>query len=286
MNTIYARQPVPSGTETSIFLMGPTPREGIGGGKEIPSWRPEALRLLAEDGYNGIVYVPEDESGQWRANYDDQIEWEDAALAQATMILAWIPRDLDTLPGLTTNTEWGKWENSGKIVLGYPHEAVKMRYIQFYADKLMIPVAHTLEDTCKLAHLGVRTQPRSGCVFCEVIANDPHNQIEEVLKDSIVITPYGPVTDGHKLVIPKIHVTHAGYHPEIAGRVMRDAAEYAARECYEFNIITSAGFNATQTINHLHVHVIPREENDGLLVPWGHAPHQNRWNPDGTRPNA
>ena len=34
------------------------------------------------------------------------------------------------------------------------------------------------------------------------------------------------------------------------------------------NLITSIGAAATQTVFHLHVHVVPRHEGDGLLLPW------------------
>ena len=41
----------------SIFLAGPTPRS-----KEVKSWRPEAIRLLKEKGFDGVVFVPEFEN--------------------------------------------------------------------------------------------------------------------------------------------------------------------------------------------------------------------------------
>lgn len=34
------------------------------------------------------------------------------------------------------------------------------------------------------------------------------------------------------------------------------------------NFITSAGPAATQSVFHLHVHLVPRFEDDGLILPW------------------
>ncbi|OHT47970.1 hypothetical protein BKG71_25700 [Mycobacteroides chelonae] len=34
------------------------------------------------------------------------------------------------------------------------------------------------------------------------------------------------------------------------------------------NVITSIGPDATQTVFHTHIHVVPRRENDGLHLPW------------------
>jgi hypothetical protein len=35
-----------------------------------------------------------------------------------------------------------------------------------------------------------------------------------------------------------------------------------------FNLITSVGAAATQTVRHLHIHLIPRREGDALALPW------------------
>jgi histidine triad (HIT) family protein len=48
---------------------------------------------------------------------------------------------------------------------------------------------------------------------------------------------------------------------------MRMAASLA-REMGPCNLITSKGREATQTVFHMHLHLVPRAENDGLLLPW------------------
>jgi diadenosine tetraphosphate (Ap4A) HIT family hydrolase len=49
---------------------------------------------------------------------------------------------------------------------------------------------------------------------------------------------------------------------------MACASEYAG--IYDsFNLITSAGRAATQSIDHLHIHVVPRTVDDKLMTPWG-----------------
>ena len=34
------------------------------------------------------------------------------------------------------------------------------------------------------------------------------------------------------------------------------------------NLITSRGRAATQSVFHLHLHLVPRADNDGLALPW------------------
>ena len=73
MKIVYARQPV----DQSIFLAGPTPRTSA-----VPSWRPGAIKILQDQGFNGTVYVPEDGTSEtiWEHEYDNQIDWEWEAL--------------------------------------------------------------------------------------------------------------------------------------------------------------------------------------------------------------
>jgi 8-oxo-dGTP pyrophosphatase MutT (NUDIX family) len=144
MIPVYARQPLPTKVTKSIFLAGPTPRKPKKGESEVESWRPSALQVLRSLGYDGHVYIPEPADGKWAENYDEQVEWEEAALNRADCILFWIPRDLERLPGFTTNDEWGLWKYSGKVVLGAPDTAPKVTYQRYYANKLQVPQATTL----------------------------------------------------------------------------------------------------------------------------------------------
>lgn len=150
MIPIYATQSFPTKVAKSIFLAGPTPRASSSGDRG-PSWRPEALRILEELGYDGHVFIPEPSDGIWPEDYNDQLEWEEEALNRADCIVFWIPRDLKTLPGFTTNDEWGVWKTSGKVVLGTPPKAPKTRYQRSYAKKLNVPLHDTLKGTLKAA---------------------------------------------------------------------------------------------------------------------------------------
>ena len=49
---------------------------------------------------------------------------------------------------------------------------------------------------------------------------------------------------------------------------MEFAARWAEGQEDDFNLITSSGPAATQTIPHIHVHYVPRWPGDGLHLPW------------------
>lgn len=152
MKVIYALQPFPKSFRKAIFLVGPTPRiDKVTGKPTAPSWRPEALRILAKRGYDGVVFVPETQDKVWKHEYDDQIRWETEGLHLADRIVCWVPRDLKTMPAFTTNHEHGAWYRSGKTVLGAPPSAPKMRYLQALGAEVGEPQAETLEATIDLA---------------------------------------------------------------------------------------------------------------------------------------
>ena len=159
VQVVYAHEAPPEVICASIFLAGPTPRDA-----DVASWRTDALALLAERGFTGVVFVPEPRDGAWVRDYDGQVAWEEAHLHMADVVLFWLPRELTRMPGLTTNDEWGTHKHSGKVVFGAPPGAAKVRYQQYYAEKLHIPTADSLAGTidAALAELGAGAERRGG----------------------------------------------------------------------------------------------------------------------------
>lgn len=77
----YASQEVVKG-EKSIFLAGSTPRSN-----DVISWRGEAINILKELKFDGIVYVPERENDNHNFDYVNQVWWEREALYNADVIV-------------------------------------------------------------------------------------------------------------------------------------------------------------------------------------------------------
>jgi histidine triad (HIT) family protein len=121
---------------------------------------------------------------------------------------------------------------------------------------------------------GAEVPAMSDCAFCQIVASTAP---ATVLADGVMtlaIVPLNPVTEGHFLVLPKAHVTDAIDDPAITATVMRDASQwvrlFADRDdrYRSVNFITSVGRPATQSVFHLHIHVVPRRPDDGLALPW------------------
>ena len=109
---------------------------------------------------------------------------------------------------------------------------------------------------------------KPGCPFCDIIAGHGPAAIVQEWDDVIAITPRNPIVEGHTLVIPKTHVEDFAAAAYVASRTMGKASILAHRMGGPMNLITSKGPEATQSVFHLHIHLVPRAVDDGLALPW------------------
>ncbi|WP_090946775.1 nucleoside 2-deoxyribosyltransferase domain-containing protein [Nonomuraea jiangxiensis] len=156
---VCAREPIPGGP--SVFLAGPTPDDAA----PVPSWRPEAIRELGRQ-WSGpeplVVLCPESRGNVRAERYEDQVDWEIAARAGATAIMFWVPRDMATLPGMTTNVEFGLDVGTGRAVLGCPPgcpNPERNRYLIYVARRHGVPVRTTVAGTVTTALDVIAAQP-------------------------------------------------------------------------------------------------------------------------------
>lgn len=105
------------------------------------------------------------------------------------------------------------------------------------------------------------------CVFCEIIAGRSPAEVVHSSGEVVGIVPLNPVTEGHVIFLPMAHVQDALESPEVTALVVLEATRYGHGRG-PMNIITSVGPEATQTVFHLHVHVVPRKDGDLLSLPW------------------
>ncbi|WP_367270705.1 HIT family protein [uncultured Tessaracoccus sp.] len=113
------------------------------------------------------------------------------------------------------------------------------------------------------------------CPFCEIVQReDPHAR--EVYRDAHVVGffPSEPAVLGHTLIVPRAHVSDIWSLSEktaahLATTTVRVAG--AIRKAVHpegLNVIQSNGKAATQTVFHLHVHLVPRWDTDAMGAIW------------------
>ena len=113
------------------------------------------------------------------------------------------------------------------------------------------------------------------CPFCEIVRRDDPDA-REVYRDADVIAffPTEPATLGHTLVVPRVHVPNIWSLPEALAPSLAVVCARLARVIRReldpegLNIIQSNGAAATQTVDHLHVHLVPRWTGDAIGRIW------------------
>lgn len=107
------------------------------------------------------------------------------------------------------------------------------------------------------------------CIFCQIREYpDLATTGVEIHNTHMILRPLREHAPGHFMVIPKEHVEDALINPMVTARTFAQAANIVADMHIEANIIASVGTAATQSVPHLHVHVIPRSTTDGLHERW------------------
>jgi histidine triad (HIT) family protein len=113
------------------------------------------------------------------------------------------------------------------------------------------------------------------CPFCGIVAREDADA-REVFRDdrAVAFFPMEPATLGHTLLIPRAHIPNIWtLSPETAAHLARIAVRLAhairsAMTPEGLNVIQSNGAAATQTVDHLHVHLVPRWTGDAVGRIW------------------
>jgi histidine triad (HIT) family protein len=127
----------------------------------------------------------------------------------------------------------------------------------------------------------------AGCVFCEIVAGGHAAAI--VLRDpaAVAFLDARPVFKGHVLVVPPAHVPTLTELPREALGPFFAAVQRVARGV-ETGLDADGTFVAvnnkvSQSVPHLHVHVVPRRRKDGLRgffwprVPYADDAEREAW---------
>ena len=106
------------------------------------------------------------------------------------------------------------------------------------------------------------------CVFCAIVRGDLSADVVYRDDDVIAFLDHRPLFPGHMLVVPVRHVEVLGELPDEIGLPLLRVTRAAAR-AMESGLGAQGSFVAlnntvSQSVAHLHFHVVPRTKGDGL----------------------
>jgi histidine triad (HIT) family protein len=108
----------------------------------------------------------------------------------------------------------------------------------------------------------------AGCLFCEIAGGERAAHVVVETPEVVAFLDHRPVFKGHVLVVPRAHHETlpdlpAELLPALFGEVRRLAAA-AVGALDAHGSFVALNNRVSQSVPHLHVHVVPRRRKDGL----------------------
>jgi histidine triad (HIT) family protein len=114
----------------------------------------------------------------------------------------------------------------------------------------------------------------SNCVFCRIVAKEIPATVVHEDEHTLAFMDIGQVNPGHVLVAVKKHAENIFALDEAQAAAVFGAAAKVARairgafEPQGLSVYQANGAAAGQTVLHLHIHLVPRYEGDGMALTW------------------
>ena len=108
------------------------------------------------------------------------------------------------------------------------------------------------------------------CIFCQMA----EGEIEKIYENDnfFSIPDKNPIVDGHSLIISKKHFGNMLDIPSSLGPELLDCIKKTVLKLMEekkasgFNVVNNNFESAGQVVKHVHFHIIPRREGDGIKL--------------------
>ena len=110
--------------------------------------------------------------------------------------------------------------------------------------------------------------PSGDCIFCRIVAGDLDAAIVAETEHTVAFLDHRPIFHGHTLLVPRAHIeTLRDLPDELVAPLFSETKRLAA--AVQDGMQAQGTFVAennvvSQSVPHLHVHVVPRNKKDGL----------------------
>jgi len=112
------------------------------------------------------------------------------------------------------------------------------------------------------------------CVFCKIVAKQIPATVVHEDEHTLAFMDIGQVNPGHVLVAVKKHAENIFALDDAQAAAVFWAAAKVARairgafEPEGLSVYQANGAAAGQTVMHLHIHLVPRHDGDGMALTW------------------
>jgi histidine triad (HIT) family protein len=103
------------------------------------------------------------------------------------------------------------------------------------------------------------------CLFCKIVAKEIPAEIVFENDHVLAFLDIGPVSEGHTLVVPKVHAENLSQGTEEESRELMAAVHMLAPKIMKaigadgYNLGMNHGTAAGQDVMHTHLHIMPRK---------------------------
>jgi len=106
------------------------------------------------------------------------------------------------------------------------------------------------------------------CIFCQIVLGDRPAHVVLESEHALAFLDARPVFPGHALLVPRDHYETLGDLPApLVGELFADAQRLAVAVEEAMNAdgtFVAMNNRVSQSVPHVHVHVVPRRRKDGL----------------------
>ncbi len=118
------------------------------------------------------------------------------------------------------------------------------------------------------------------CLFCKIVSGEVAARIVFEDQHCLAFLDHRPVFPGHCLLIPKSHYETLADLPEALIQPFFKNAQLLARAVEQameaHGTFVAVNNKISQSVPHLHVHIVPRRRKDGLRgFFWPRSPYRN-----------
>lgn len=113
---------------------------------------------------------------------------------------------------------------------------------------------------------------KDDCVFCKIVNGEIPSATIYENSDFKIILDVAPVSKGHALIIPREHYDNIyEMDADTAGKLFALGTALARGlrdelKCDGLNVVQNNGEVAGQSVNHFHMHFVPRYKGDGVSI--------------------